>query len=36
MAKRVFHIALLAALAAGCGEDKPLGFEAGTARRSRG
>ncbi|MDE2736449.1 MAG: branched-chain amino acid ABC transporter substrate-binding protein [Gemmatimonadota bacterium] len=29
MAKRVFHIALLAALAAGCGEDKPLGFEAG-------
>ena len=29
MANRVFHIALLAALAAGCGEDKPLGFEAG-------
>ena len=29
MAKRVFHIALLAALAAGCGEDKPLSFEAG-------
>ena len=29
MAKRVFHIAFLAALAAGCGEDKPLGFEAG-------
>ena len=29
MANRVFHVALLAALAAGCGEDKPLGFEAG-------
>jgi len=29
MAKRVFHVAFLAALAAGCGEDKPLGFEAG-------
>jgi len=30
MAKRVFHVAFLAALAAGCGEDKPLGFEAGS------
>lgn len=29
MANRVFHVALLAALAAGCGEDEPLGFEAG-------
>ena len=29
MANRVFHVAFLAALAAGCGEDKPLGFEAG-------
>lgn len=29
MAKRVFHIAFLVALAAGCGEDEPLGFEAG-------
>ena len=29
MTNRVFHVALLAALAAGCGEDKPLGFEAG-------
>ena len=29
MATRVFHVALLAALALGCGEDKPLGFEAG-------
>ena len=29
MAKRVFHVVFLAALAAGCGEDKPLGFEAG-------
>ncbi len=30
MTNRVFHVALLAALAAGCGEDKPLGFEAGS------
>ena len=29
MTNRVFHVALLAALAAGCGEDKPLGFETG-------
>ena len=29
MANRVFHVAFLAALAAGCSEDKPLGFEAG-------
>ena len=29
MANRVFHVALLAALAVGCGEDKSLGFEAG-------
>ena len=29
MTNRVFHVAFLAALAAGCGEDKPLGFEAG-------
>ena len=29
MANRVFYVALLAALAAGCGEDEPLGFEAG-------
>ena len=29
MANRVFHVVFLAALAAGCGEDKPLGFEAG-------
>ena len=29
MANRVFHVALLAAFAAGCGEDEPLGFEAG-------
>ncbi len=29
MAKRVFHVAFLAALMAGCSEDKPLGFEAG-------
>lgn len=29
MANRVFHVAFLAARAAGCGEDKPLGFEAG-------
>ena len=30
MARREFYVALLAALAAGCGEDKPLGFEAGS------
>ena len=29
MANRVFHVAFLAALAVGCGEDEPLGFEAG-------
>ena len=29
MATRVFHVALLAALAVGCGEDKSLDFEAG-------
>ena len=29
MAKRVFHIAFLAELVAGCSEDKSLDFEAG-------
>lgn len=29
MANRVFHVAFLVALAAGCGEDEPLGSEAG-------
>ena len=29
MAKRVFQVAFLAALVAGCSKDKPLGFEAG-------